>query len=112
MIKLDESFWEPDNDCYKDQASEKIIKTVVIVNQQQQQQENRIEPKPKPKTETEKEKEERRQSIEEFIEMGLSSASTSSPVKIYGIEEQVPLPPPSSSNHTSQVWKFQISRAF
>ena len=123
LAKLDDSFWEPDNDQYVDSnplnglflsPSSKIVKIVATPVQVQQQnidhngtvifpkifQEYSPVPKILPKVNPEvQEREDRRQSIEEFIEMGLSQPGTS-PIKNIYIEE-VPLPPIESSTKKS-----------
>lgn len=84
-VKANDSFWEPDNDTYVDPNPSKILPLPKCPN---------VElpiSKPQPK-ELRLAKDERRQSIEEFIEMGLSNPT--SPTKVY-IEalDQIPLPP-------------------
>ena len=84
-VKANDSFWEPDNDTYVDPNPSKILSLPKCPN---------VElpiSKPQPK-ELRLAKDERRQSIEEFIEMGLSNPT--SPTKVY-IEalDQIPLPP-------------------
>ena len=90
-VKANDSFWEPDNDTYVDQVSSpgpssKILSLPKCPNNLE------LPSKPPQPKELRLAKDERRQSIEEFIEMGLSNPT--SPTKVY-IEalDQIPLPP-------------------
>ena len=85
-MKLDDSFWEPDNDRYPDpptptrEVPQKMVKIVAS---------SPIKPL------DEKEREARRQSIEEFIEMGMSNpgSSPTKPIHYDQDLDQVHIPP-------------------
>ena len=91
-VKLNDSFWEPDNDTYQDSPPEPLPKPVVIEPKKMV----KIVASSPVKPLDDKEREARRQSIEEFIEMGMTNPG-SSPRKPYVsyLEslEDVPMPP-------------------
>lgn len=94
-VKLDESFWEPDQDSYLalDSSQAQINSTenslILIATPEEVVA---IQEKPR-----EMQRDERRQSIEEFIEMSLGNPGGSqSPIK--NVDYEVPLPPEITSN--------------
>ncbi len=107
-VKLDESFWEPDNEAYADDSNPLNSSTIQIQISLPETSNTQASSEPvqilnfPPTTSPVKKKvlavDERRQSIEEFIEMSLGG---SSPVKcVQQVPEElieVPLPPQSIS---------------
>lgn len=96
-VKHDDSFWEPDNDSYKDNNSSGLS-TPKFPAQQQQQSPAVVKVKQSSPIKRSR-GDDLRQSLEEFVEMGMRNPGAASPNKrdsstVYvQVLEHVPLPP-------------------